>query len=1450
MILAWDRRVSVSVREPANRWTFSVHGNQTHLIDEDPELTLTTKVSRILYQAQLSDENKVETWVPLRASVGKLSIVGAMSLHPIATKRNQFISIGIRPVSNEHGSNILYEEINRIFSNSSYGVEEVDSITSEDHGSRAKDGRHSTDGFTNEELKGRKGIDRWPMFYIKIHIGECMNSLASDEIDELLDGQRGNLAAIVDVLKAVSYEFLRKYRFRPKRIRNTGEGIPSKSPRPSPPKRSLSSKPDSKSTSATRTLKNELVGDLATTQLSIRRDHSSCLRLDSPFDLWSRVKSGSPQQVPSDKKVNEQFAGHASQAPDSAGSVASDLGRSDSDSSPPLFGPNGSLLRAPFATTDSVILSVDQGHQPAEIEKGSLDKGIRWTNPRTKETSIIDPTTGFVMRSPNKHSEEHGQVDLACRERLRLDDRSASNGNRSEWLADLLSSWENPVFKTTEPQIPSACSQINNSGQPLQPFGYSTWLQGSPEVGPPIQGRVSKAALRNAEIIAQVDRKFIFAKALVELYSREPVVSRLAASLLIIIDQHAADERCRVESLMKDYFQCTDKKDMSGISNSQVASTSANSTARTEILERPLKFDISIRDATQLERMIAHFAHWGIHCHIVPVSQTRNISHRQVEVTRLPQSIAERCRLEPRLLIELIRKEIWKVDGNDHHSTAMEIRSSQGSEATTPHWITRFHGCPEGILDMINSRACRSSIMFNDPLSLEECADLLKRLADCAFPFQCAHGRPSMVPLVDLGDNVTCASSGEEQVGSFRKAFQKWNTDSQKKDNGIYLARFSDVCYYIGAPITASHDEVQPDHVPSCRANLSMHHGFAFGMSYFWKAFNFFEVSQVTLGDDETRSVFENNEISSVCSGSESLFIGSDNGYVRIIGPSWKVVRSFQAHETGRITHMRQVEGTSLLVTVSEDLSNEPVLKVWALDKPVKKTGLPTCLSTISINNGRKQYPISAFTALDDLSQLAVGFANGAVTVIRGDLIHDRGTKQRVVYESEEPITGVEFVSDPKLTTLFLATTSKLLKLVISGRGHGQPPRTVEDSGGLCFANDGATTLVSTFEDYVALVSPPSSKNGASDNLRRRFGGASTESLFSAATLTMVDPQLQIVAHSETLISPVKALFQIWGDLFILTQDGKINRYHEKPLQQRLELLYQRNLFPLAISLAQKCGLGIQQQNVIYRRYGDHLYQKGDYDSAMAQYIKAIDNTEPSQVIRKFLDTQRIHNLIEYLEELHEHHKATADHTTLLLNCYAKLKDVEKLEKFIRSEGDLKFDLETAISMCRQGGYFEQAAYLATKHGENDLVVDILIEDSKRYAEALDFIWHLDAEIAYSCLMKYARVLLENCPSNTAEFFIDYYTGKYKPKVHTAPAEEAVSVLSGKGLAAGAANAVQNLTSLLPLPYMGTPTVPSPAAQGDSPPIARQDTSNAEQDNDSISKYTPPATSFRIFILY
>jgi DNA mismatch repair protein MLH3 len=68
--------------------------------------------------------------------------------------------------------------------------------------------------------------------------------------------------------------------------------------------------------------------------------------------------------------------------------------------------------------------------------------------------------------------------------------------------------------------------------------------------------------------------------------------------------------------------------------------------------------------------------------------------------------------------------------------------------------------------------------MFNDELSNQQCKILLSRLAACAFPFQCAHGRPSMVPLVELemfsehglSDGAGSCQSQEH----FGAAFKKW----------------------------------------------------------------------------------------------------------------------------------------------------------------------------------------------------------------------------------------------------------------------------------------------------------------------------------------------------------------------------------------------------------------------------------------------------------------------------------------------------------------------------------------------------------------------------------------------------------------------------------------------------------------------------------------------------
>ena len=207
---------------------------------------------------------------------------------------------------------------------------------------------------------------------------------------------------------------------------------------------------------------------------------------------------------------------------------------------------------------------------------------------------------------------------------------------------------------------------------------------------------------------------------------------------------------------------------------------------------------------------------------------------------------------------------------------------------------------------------------------------------------------------------------------------------------------------------------------------------------------------------------------------------------------------------------------------------------------------------------------------LDNVSQLAVGFANGSVTVIRGDLINDRGAKQRTVFESEEPITGVEFREGPT-TTLYLATTGRILTMTISGRGQGQPAKNLDDNGcglgcmtvdsesgdvvvarddaiyyygpngrGPSYAYEGPKQLVSTFGDLVALVTQPRTDAASKTSILRKFVGSGADDHYRSSTFALLDTDLKYVAHTEMLTSQIRTLFAEWGDFFLLTLDGRV----------------------------------------------------------------------------------------------------------------------------------------------------------------------------------------------------------------------------------------------------------------------------------------------------------------------
>ena len=276
----------------------------------------------------------------------------------------------------------------------------------------------------------------------------------------------------------------------------------------------------------------------------------------------------------------------------------------------------------------------------------------------------------------------------------------------------------------------------------------------------------TRQGLKQARVIAQVDQKFI----LVDTVTTPPSSKgkdEPDQHGLILIDQHAADERIRVEDLL---YRVCDWSSHRTTGNDNCSGT------RTTLLPSALLFEISSQELTLFGRFRSYFEQWGILYTVTESHQEQSgesSSSCGLSVQSLPPLIAERCRSQPKILIDLLRTEIWDPDSArrfllpENSPILIESESALNPyNSDTPSWLTKLHQMPRGMLSMLNSRACRSAIMFNDYLELTECENLVEKLAETRFPFQCAHGRPSIIPLValsnrdDLGGDTSSGKTG------------------------------------------------------------------------------------------------------------------------------------------------------------------------------------------------------------------------------------------------------------------------------------------------------------------------------------------------------------------------------------------------------------------------------------------------------------------------------------------------------------------------------------------------------------------------------------------------------------------------------------------------------------------------------------------------------------------
>ncbi|KAM9907787.1 hypothetical protein OXX69_006297 [Metschnikowia pulcherrima] len=228
-----------------------------------------------------------------------------------------------------------------------------------------------------------------------------------------------------------------------------------------------------------------------------------------------------------------------------------------------------------------------------------------------------------------------------------------------------------------------------------EPLFFPSWETGSDEKF----GSLSRSEIQdgNFKAISQIDNSFILAT---------------IGSGLYVMDQHACDERITVEALTNEYIE-------------QLLDDRCDLRVR---CEDPVTFRLSITQKKIAIENHGLLSSWGIDF---------QIEEDLIIITHLPRFLQTNTEA----------KVIWSCFVQCLHHLGEKGVLKSNSTRSPNNKIAHMKKLPSALNEAINNRACRSSVKFGQSLNSQESTSLLIALADCENPFQCAHGRPTLVPL-------------------------------------------------------------------------------------------------------------------------------------------------------------------------------------------------------------------------------------------------------------------------------------------------------------------------------------------------------------------------------------------------------------------------------------------------------------------------------------------------------------------------------------------------------------------------------------------------------------------------------------------------------------------------------------------------------------------------------
>ena len=540
-----------------------------------------------------------------------------------------------------------------------------------------------------------------------------------------------------------------------------------------------------------------------------------------------------------------------------------------------------------------------------------------------------------------------------------------------------------------------------------------------------------------------------------------------------------------------------------------------------------------------------------------------------------------------------------------------------------------------------------------------------------------------------------------------------------------------------------------------------------------WRQFQFFENTPIRdpkLGSDSP--LFSDPTLSAACPVLENkLFIAVNGRVIRLVNlRNSEVENEFEAYSEGyQITYLRTI-ADAYVVSVAELAGKPCSLKVWKIDKHPKSEY--DFHSAVEVKNGNNMYPMSAVSIWHDLTCIAIGFVNGRVILIRGDILHDRGSRQRVIYDdhNKEPITALMLDRDCRMC--FASTTSAMFLFNTAGRNSGKPDVVLNSETGIdlncsclsydetefiCCSSSSIEFYKSTGEKRSLVIDIAMIKRvyAIDQNHILILSGVQTSnstalSVTNVSTpnnrVVILDIQNKLIAMNSLITGSILDIFpSIFAgepSVVLLTNDGTLHKLTEKSIEQKLDITEQKELFPIALDLAKQNKLKPLQIENIRKKYAEYLYRKGAKAEAIEQYLQCLSVTETSEVIEKFgigstSDISDVSHLSYYLLAMIKKRLSNANHVTLYMITLIKLRDEEGIDRFIKhfsrsgyyleeeeseedwrkedeayfySDSDL-FDLDLSLRLLQEAGFFSQSYQLSRKFAKDPaIVVEMSIE--------------------------------------------------------------------------------------------------------------------------------------------